>query len=807
MLTYPESTDFRKRRIPNRILCSYVAPVFLSPMLVLADNQDILGEYSSKSKASARPDILGTETRVSLVASVVTKGVHREDKRTRVRRLESSRFSRQNAMRFAFCSCLMAVYWVFESMPFVATSLLPLLLLPFFNVMPPGDVASGYVSEPVLSLFLGLSFALALRHGTSLYTRASFALLQCFGTRVRSLMLGFLGCTLVLTQVLGASLTAVLMVYTVECAMAEIQNDVIREEQFKAYAQKFRRRFSGGRGLMSNRRTKSEDRLSRISNEQARRRASGQVSIEKFESPKAFSDNSSVTTTARSAALTDQSPPQTQERQQASANKSPASSSVEKAKRRGTIHVNLNVDSASVPLQARSRSSLAATPSRSALDGSSPDLEPRKASMRDRKISIYERGKTLRPGEEDLSVVAGAIEPKKPISRKKSSIFGGIREFIKRRFTTSTYVDSSYLQERIAWEKERYTTIQKDLLIGIALTASVGSITSFHSNYSNIVLSKYYDNNSDRKELTTTRWLLVTLPVAASAVAFAWSLLMMGYLERYDADEDEDARYAISHVLKHKYYEISNFSFRDCLILFITLAWCGSKILFAPEETLTEDKMLHAPTSLLLGEALFVALFSLPGKLLFWREAPPNDAYAGGRLASWSRVASSMPWGVLIVYGCVHSMLIASRVSGFSALASDAIRQMNNMDPVTIQLILTCTAALLTEVVSSTTTASMLVPMAVTLAKQSNTHPLYLAIPVAVASSTSLVTPVSCTAITVVVSYAEISIADLLIPGLMIKAFMVTSVLLSVNTIGEYVFNFDEIDYAAFTARVNYSHV
>ncbi|KAL3185684.1 hypothetical protein MRX96_028588 [Rhipicephalus microplus] len=127
--------------------------------------------------------------------------------------------------------------------------------------MAPGDVASGYVSEPVLSLFLGLTFALALRHGTSLYTRASFALLRCFGTRVRSLMLGFLGCTLVLTQVLGASLAAVLMVYTVECAVAEIQNDVIREEQFKAYAQKFRRRFSRGASLLSDRRTKSEDRV------------------------------------------------------------------------------------------------------------------------------------------------------------------------------------------------------------------------------------------------------------------------------------------------------------------------------------------------------------------------------------------------------------------------------------------------------------------------------------------------------------------------------------------------------------------
>ncbi|KAL3185685.1 hypothetical protein MRX96_028589 [Rhipicephalus microplus] len=41
MLTYPESTDIRKRRVSNWILCSYVAPVFLSPMLALSDNQVI----------------------------------------------------------------------------------------------------------------------------------------------------------------------------------------------------------------------------------------------------------------------------------------------------------------------------------------------------------------------------------------------------------------------------------------------------------------------------------------------------------------------------------------------------------------------------------------------------------------------------------------------------------------------------------------------------------------------------------------------------------------------------------------------
>ncbi|KAH8042143.1 hypothetical protein HPB51_021227 [Rhipicephalus microplus] len=282
---------------------------------------------------------------------------------------------------------------------------------------------SAVPQEPVLSLFLGLTFALALRHGTSLYTRASFALLRCFGTRVRSLMLGFLGCTLVLTQVLGASLAAVLMVYTVECAVAEIQNDVIREEQFKGRATPSKTKTS----------TKTTGTLSTSL-------STPQPSLDHFpvvanlpSTLKAASDNSCATTAPRSAALSDQCPQQMQEQQpQASASKTTASSGAEKFKLRGTVHVNLNVDSASAPLQATKRSSLAVTPSRSVLDGSPPDRELRRASMRDRKISIYERGKTLRPGEEDLSVVRGAIEPKKSLTRKKSSIFGSIREFISK---------------------------------------------------------------------------------------------------------------------------------------------------------------------------------------------------------------------------------------------------------------------------------------------------------------------------------------------------------------------------------------
>lgn len=50
--------------------------------------------------------------------------------------------------------------------------------------------------------------------------------------------------------------------------------------------------------------------------------------------------------------------------------------------------------------------------------------------------------------------------------------------------------------------------------------------------------------------------------------------------------------------------------------------------------------------------------------------------------------------------------------------------------------------------------------------------------------------PVSNLAITVAISYADIDMADMLVPGLVIKNFVVIAAILSVNTIGEYTFQF-----------------
>ncbi|EEC06193.1 hypothetical protein IscW_ISCW003570 [Ixodes scapularis] len=130
----------------------------------------------------------------------------------------------------------MALSWSLEMAPFMATSMLPLLALPVLGVMSADDMANQYFSKPVLEKFLYFSFALVLREATLVYTRAAFFMLRRFGTRVRSLLISFLILTLVLVQVADAGLVALVLVFTAVIVISEIQNDIIREGQFKVSA-------------------------------------------------------------------------------------------------------------------------------------------------------------------------------------------------------------------------------------------------------------------------------------------------------------------------------------------------------------------------------------------------------------------------------------------------------------------------------------------------------------------------------------------------------------------------------------------
>jgi solute carrier family 13 (sodium-dependent dicarboxylate transporter), member 2/3/5 len=93
--------------------------------------------------------------------------------------------------RVALLAAAMAVLWVTEALPIPATALLPLIFLPLLGISPIRQAAAPY-ADPIIYLFMG-GFMLALAmERWSLHRRIALSIIGVFGTRPRSLVLGFM---------------------------------------------------------------------------------------------------------------------------------------------------------------------------------------------------------------------------------------------------------------------------------------------------------------------------------------------------------------------------------------------------------------------------------------------------------------------------------------------------------------------------------------------------------------------------------------------------------------------------------------
>lgn len=93
--------------------------------------------------------------------------------------------------RVALLAAAMAVLWVTEAVPIPAAALLPLVALPLMGVSPIRQAAAPY-ADPIIYLFMG-GFMLALAmERWNLHRRIALTIIGSFGTRPRSLVLGFL---------------------------------------------------------------------------------------------------------------------------------------------------------------------------------------------------------------------------------------------------------------------------------------------------------------------------------------------------------------------------------------------------------------------------------------------------------------------------------------------------------------------------------------------------------------------------------------------------------------------------------------
>ena len=82
----------------------------------------------------------------------------------------------------AYVILIMAVYWVTEACPIVATSLLPLVLFPALGVLKAADVALTYFNDTTVLFMGGLIVAVAVEKW-DLHKRLGILVLLLVGSR------------------------------------------------------------------------------------------------------------------------------------------------------------------------------------------------------------------------------------------------------------------------------------------------------------------------------------------------------------------------------------------------------------------------------------------------------------------------------------------------------------------------------------------------------------------------------------------------------------------------------------------------
>ncbi|MEL6484575.1 MAG: DASS family sodium-coupled anion symporter, partial [Bacteroidota bacterium] len=104
----------------------------------------------------------------------------------------------------------MLIWWITEAVSISVTALLPLLLFPFFKILPIAEVGANYGSPIVFLFFGGFVMALALEK-VNLHKRIALNIIRLTGTSPNKVILGFMLATASLSMWISNTASTVVM--------------------------------------------------------------------------------------------------------------------------------------------------------------------------------------------------------------------------------------------------------------------------------------------------------------------------------------------------------------------------------------------------------------------------------------------------------------------------------------------------------------------------------------------------------------------------------------------------------------------
>lgn len=256
-------------------------------------------------------------------------------------------------------------------------------------------------------------------------------------------------------------------------------------------------------------------------------------------------------------------------------------------------------------------------------------------------------------------------------------------------------------------------TLAKPLLLGIAYAASIGGLATPIGTPPNVVFMAVYQDTFE-KQVSFVDWMKIGVPATLCLLPIAFWVLTR--------DLQKTSRFALPKLGAWTVAQkrvLGVFCLTAALWILRTEPFGGWQALL-PDATVDDGTVA-------LGAV--VAMFVIP------------DA-KGGRLLSW-KTATTIPWGLLLLFAGGLAIAAAFETSGLSAMLAQALVGAADWPTLATILAVCLVVTFLTEVTSNTATAALLLPVLAAAAKALDIEPMKLMIPAALSASCAFMLPVA----------------------------------------------------------------
>jgi sodium-dependent dicarboxylate transporter 2/3/5 len=258
---------------------------------------------------------------------------------------------------------------------------------------------------------------------------------------------------------------------------------------------------------------------------------------------------------------------------------------------------------------------------------------------------------------------------------------------------------------------------KETLLLGIAFGASIGGIATPIGTPPNVVLMGVYQEMTGN-QLGFLQWMTFGVPISMTLLAIAWL-----YLARSIGPQ--------SHAME-PLPQVGPLSTEERRVLAVfaltALAW------------MTRTQPFGGWTGVLGVTGVGDDTVALAAVIVLF--VVPSGRRPGDRLLDWES-ASTIPWGLLILFGGGIAIARAFMASGLSRMIGDSLATVTQWPLVLLIGTLCLVVTFMTELTSNTATTTLLMPILGASALAAAMEPLTIMVPAAISASCAFMLPVA----------------------------------------------------------------